>query len=51
LVPLMALAIVTVSDRLKTSVSLLVTGPVPSVPLVPPLPTCSVPLVIVVVPV
>jgi hypothetical protein len=38
------------SLRLKVSVALFVTAPVPSVPVVPPLPICSVPALIVVVP-
>ena len=38
-VPLMALLIVTVSERLKIKSPLFVTLPVPSDPVVPPLPT------------
>jgi len=38
------------SLRSKTSVALLVTAPAPSVPVVPPLPTCKVPPAMVVVP-
>ena len=47
----MALATVIALLRLKASVPLLTTAPVPSVPVVLPLPTCSVPASIVVVPV
>ena len=49
--PPMALAAVSELLRLKTSVALFVTAPVPSEPVVPPLPTWSVPLPIVVAPV
>ena len=49
-VPLIALATVIASDRLNVSVALLVTAPVPSVPAVPPAPTCRVPAEIVVMP-
>ena len=41
---------VTASDRLKAKVALLTMLPVPSVPAVPPSPTCRVPAEIVVVP-
>ena len=50
-VPLMGLEVVMLSDRLKTKALLSVTDPVPSEPTVPPLPTCRVPAVAVVVPV
>ena len=49
-VPEMTLATVTASERLKARVPLSVTAPVPSVPVVPPAPTCRVPAEIVVVP-
>ena len=49
-VPLMALATVTASLRLKLSAALLVTDPPPKVPDVAPLPICSVPALMVVVP-
>ncbi len=41
---------VMVFDRLKASVALFTTGPVPRVPVVPPAPTCSEPSPMVVVP-
>ena len=41
----------TLPERLKASVALLVTAPLPSVPLAPPLPTASVPALALVVPV
>ena len=50
-VPEMALETVSALERLNTRVPLLVVAPVPSVPVVPPSPTCSVPAEIVVVPV
>ena len=50
-VPPMALPTVMLSLRLNDSAALLVTAPVPSVPLVPPLPTCTVPLDTVMAPV
>jgi hypothetical protein len=40
----------TVSDRSKTSLPFTVTAPLPSVPVMPPLPTCSVPAWMVVLP-
>ena len=49
-VPLMAALIATASDRSKTRMALFTTAPVPSVPLVPPLPICRVPPLIVVPP-
>ena len=50
--PLMTPATVSASLRLKISVPPLTTsGPAPSVPVVPPLPICSVPALIVVAPV
>ena len=49
-VPEMLLAIVFVLERLKTRLALLMTAPLPSVPAVPPLPTCRTPALIVVVP-
>ncbi len=49
-VPLIALLTVSALLRSNTSAALLVTAPVPSVPAVPPAPTCSVPALIVVVP-
>ena len=48
-VPPMALATVTLSERLKTSVPLSVTAPLPSVPMVPPSPICKVLLPLMVV--
>ena len=48
--PLTSLARLRLSERLICSVPLLLTAPVPSVPTVPPLPTCSVPALMVVVP-
>ena len=50
-VPLMSLAKLKLSERLICSVPLLITAPVPSVPVVPPLPTSSMPAEIVVAPV
>ena len=41
--PEMALETVIVSERLNTSAASFVTLPVPSVPVLPPSPTCSVP--------
>ena len=49
-VPLMALPTVTASLRLNASVALLVTDPLPRVPVTAPLPICSVPAVTVVSP-
>jgi hypothetical protein len=49
-VPLIALATVNESLRLNVSVELFTTAPVPRVPVVPPLPICNVPALIVVVP-
>ena len=49
-VPLMSLATVTLSERLKASVALSITAPVPRVPTVALLPTCRTPAVTVVVP-
>ena len=49
-VPLMALATVIESLRLKTSAALLVTELLPRLPDVPPLPICRVPVLIVVTP-
>ena len=49
-VPLITLATVIALLRLKSATPLLTTAPVPSVPVVPPLPICSVPALIVVVP-
>ena len=40
--PEIALATVRALERLKTSVPLLATAPAPSLPVVPPPPTCSV---------
>jgi hypothetical protein len=50
-VPLIALATVKVSERLKARVALLTTLPLPSVPAVPPLPIWRMPPLMVVVPV
>ncbi len=49
--PLMVLATVVESVRLKMSVPLLLTDPLPSAPDVPPSPICSVPALMVVAPV
>ena len=49
-VPLMLFAKVMASLRLMVRMALFVTAPVPSWPIVPPLPTCSVPPLITVVP-
>ena len=49
-VPLIAFATVIASLRLNANVPLLTTAPVPSDPVVPPLPICNVPVLIVVVP-
>ena len=49
--PLIALASVTVSLRLKLSVPSLTIAPAPMLPVVPPLPICNVPAPIVVAPV
>ena len=49
-VPLIALAIVTLSLWLIARAPLSVTAPDPSVPTVVPLPTCNVPALIVVAP-
>ena len=48
--PLTLLARVYASERLICSVPLLLTAPEPNVPVVPPLPTSSVPAEIVVAP-
>ena len=48
--PPIALATVVSSERLKLSVPLLVTAPLPKLPLVPPLPICRVPALMVVPP-
>ena len=50
-VPEIALATVKAFDRLTLRAALLMTAPEPSVPVVPPVPTCSVPPLMVVVPV
>ena len=49
-VPEITLAIEMSSDRLKINEALLTTLPAPNVPLVPPLPICSAPAEMVVVP-
>ena len=49
-VPEMALATVIVFERLNASTALFTTLPEPSVPMMPPAPTCNVPAVMVVVP-
>ena len=49
-VPLIALAITSVSLWFTRSVALFVTAPLPSVPVPPPLPSCSTPALRVVVP-
>ena len=48
--PPSALETTSVSVRAKRSVALFVTAPLPSVPLLPALPTCSVPALTSVVP-
>lgn len=48
--PAIALAMVTLSERLKARVPLLVTAPAPREPDVPPLPICKVPALMVVAP-
>ena len=50
-VPVMAFGTVSVPVRSKRSVPLLITSPVPRLPLAPSLPICSVPALIVVSPV
>ena len=50
-VPLSAPVIVVLPDRLYVRLALSVIAPVPRLPVVPPLPTCSVPAVMLVVPV